>query len=315
MKQYLVITMTICHFGQSISQEDLYRGIDWTPTYNPIYTYTTKQDNKIQVKRNIGNFIDVEDTALDNSIKKHKISRPKSYKIPENISKTYYKRFENFEPPRPKGPPPNQLKKIKNYQDKSSRVKRALDFDQDKTSRVIKNVGISILAQGLGWLGWVALVTISNENHPFSRSFKNEINFENMKDLEAFQNLIEKKLNKELFKDKSDSVMKDVGIPILAQGLGLLGWTALSTLNNQSNSESRSFENQIDFESMKDLPAFQSLLRQSLQDNFSERQLSPGSSSFVSDAIIFTIVQVVGWSAWAAFATGSNPGTPIPFLG
>ena len=28
-------------------------------------------------------------------------------------------------------------------------------------------------------------------------------------------------------------------------GLGLLGWTALSTLNNQSNSESRSFENQV----------------------------------------------------------------------
>lgn len=32
-----------------------------------------------------------------------------------------------------------------------------------------------IFVLGLGWLGWVALVTISNENHPFSRSFKNEV--------------------------------------------------------------------------------------------------------------------------------------------
>jgi len=312
MKQSFVIAILTRQLVSSLAQVDLYRGIEWIPTHDPIYSYTKKRDEKFQVKRNIENHKDEQNPLVDNLIQVDKISRPKSFTIPKKLSKTDYKRYDNFLPPRPQGPPPNQLKKIKHYMSKASRVKRSMDFGKVNTSRVMKDIGISILAQGIGWMGWAALVSISNTNSPFSRSYKNEISFANLKDLPAFQNLIEKTLDEQFFEDNTTSVMKDVGVPLLAQGLSWLGWTAFSTINNQ-----KSVGNQLQntFDSMKDLPEFQNLLKQSLSDRFSERQLSSPNSSIGSDAVIFALVQVVGWTAWAAFATMSNPGTPIPFLG
>jgi len=303
MKKLLLLVFSVHQFANSFAQDDLYRAVPWTPTYDSAYKVILKKENQLIEERSI----DAEETSLnDLNHDLDNIARPKSYKIPQQLTKTEFKKFEHFIPPRPAGPPPNKHEIYKKFYLKNNRRhKRSLqDYTQSKTARVMKDVGISILAQGLGWLGWAALMTISNTNAPTfgGRGFSDEVNFEKIRDLPSFRNMIKQALSKSArfgTEDKTARVMRDVGISILAQGIGWLGWGALMTISNTNGPTvfGRSFpDEEVDLEALTDLPTFQNLVEKALIQYFSEsegtgRQASTGGRLGLADFGIFALVQ------------------------